>query len=159
MKNTAARTPVVRERKFAEPVAPNRLPEAPPPKPEPMSAPLPCWSSTRPMIARAVSTCSTMRTWVNIWTSPFRSCGMQDRQKIFRHERRPADQPAIDVRHRKDRRRVLRLHAAAIQDAYVGVQLAAQKCVHRLRLFGRGVASGADGPHRFIRQHRGPEFA
>ena len=51
---------MVRERKFAEPVAPNRLPEAPPPKPEPMSAPLPCWSSTRPMIASATSTCSTM---------------------------------------------------------------------------------------------------
>src|SRR5690606_30806395 len=37
-KNTAARTPVVRDRKLAEPVAPNRLPEAPPPKAAPMSA-------------------------------------------------------------------------------------------------------------------------
>src|SRR6266704_2530440 len=64
MKNSAASTAVVRDRKFAEPVAPNRLPDAPPPKPEPMSAPLPCWSSTRPMMASATSTWSTISTLV-----------------------------------------------------------------------------------------------
>ena len=47
-KNTAASTAVLRLRKLAEPDAPNRLPEAPLPKAAPMSAPLPCWSSTRP---------------------------------------------------------------------------------------------------------------
>jgi len=41
-KNVAAKTPVVRERKFADPDEPNRLPEAPPPNAAPMSAPLPC---------------------------------------------------------------------------------------------------------------------
>lgn len=41
-KNTAAQTAVDRDRKFALPVAPNRLPEAPLPKDAPMSAPLPC---------------------------------------------------------------------------------------------------------------------
>ena len=41
-KNTAARAAVTRDRKLAEPVAPNRLPEAPEPKAAPMSAPLPC---------------------------------------------------------------------------------------------------------------------
>src|SRR5258706_863080 len=59
MKNIVASTAVARDRKFAEPVAPKRLEEAPPPKPEPMSAPLPCWSSTRPMIASATTTCIT----------------------------------------------------------------------------------------------------
>ena len=41
-KNTVATTPVLRDRKFAEPVAPNKLPDAPPPNAAPMSAPLPC---------------------------------------------------------------------------------------------------------------------
>src|SRR6185503_11362208 len=62
MKNTVASTAVVRDRKFADPVAPKRLADAPPPNPEPMSAPLPCWSSTSPMIARAITTCSTIIT-------------------------------------------------------------------------------------------------
>ena len=55
-KNTAARMAVVRERKFAEPVAPKRLPEEPLPNAAPMSAPLPCWSSTRPMMPSAAMT-------------------------------------------------------------------------------------------------------
>ena len=41
-KNTLASTAVVRDRKLALPEAPNRLPEEPPPKEAPMSAPLPC---------------------------------------------------------------------------------------------------------------------
>ena len=48
---------VVRERKLAEPVAPKRLPEEPLPKAAPMSAPFPCWSSTRKMMPKATSTC------------------------------------------------------------------------------------------------------
>ena len=42
MKNTAASAAVTRDRKLADPVAPNRLPEAPEPNAAPMSAPLPC---------------------------------------------------------------------------------------------------------------------
>ena len=53
------RTAVVRDRKLALPVAPNRLPEAPLPKTAPMSAPLPCWIRIRPIIASAVRICST----------------------------------------------------------------------------------------------------
>src|SRR5213075_217009 len=103
----------MRDRKFAEPVAPKRLLEAPPPKPEPMSAPLPCWSSTRPMIASATSTCSTMNTLVHplMW-SPFLSCRAHDGEEIRRRERCAADQAAVDVGHGEDRRRVLRFHAA-----------------------------------------------
>ncbi|MNO06163.1 hypothetical protein D3C81_2278320 [compost metagenome] len=44
---------VARDRKFAAPVAPNRLPDEPLPKADPMSAPLPCCSRTRTMIASA----------------------------------------------------------------------------------------------------------
>src|SRR5690242_13719877 len=40
-KNTVAHTAVERERKFALPVAPNKLPDAPLPNEAPMSAPLP----------------------------------------------------------------------------------------------------------------------
>ncbi|MNY64286.1 hypothetical protein D3C86_2013750 [compost metagenome] len=58
-KNSVASTAVVRDRKFAEPVAPNRLPEAPEPNAAPTSAPLPCWISTRPITPSADNTCST----------------------------------------------------------------------------------------------------
>ncbi len=47
MKNTAASAPVVLLRKFAEPLAPNRLPDEPLPKAAPISAPFPCCSKTR----------------------------------------------------------------------------------------------------------------
>jgi hypothetical protein len=64
-KNTAANTPVVRDKKLALPLAPNKLPEPPLPKAAPMSAPLPCCTSTRPIMTMAVSIC-TARTMVNI---------------------------------------------------------------------------------------------
>src|SRR5579871_1891116 len=115
MKNTVARAAVARDRKFADPVAPNRLDEAPPPKPEPMSAPLPCCSSTRPMIASATSTCATMMMLVSKGIDPS-SSSLANRQKIRGDERRASDQAAVHVRHPEDRRRVLRLDAAAVQD-------------------------------------------
>ena len=40
----------MRDRKLAEPAAPNRLPDEPLPNAAPMSAPLPCWSSTSAQI-------------------------------------------------------------------------------------------------------------
>lgn len=64
LKKIAAATPVDFDMKFDEPVAPNRLPEAPEPKAAPMSAPLPCCSKTRPMMAMAETTC-TMITRLN----------------------------------------------------------------------------------------------
>src|SRR5436190_9091504 len=121
MKNTVASTAVARDRKFAEPVAPNRLPEEPPPKPEPMSAPLPCWSSTRPMITSATSTCSETTIVVHISIGsilflPFRglSRSFHYADEVRRHQRCAADQSAIHVRQREQTRRVARLHAAAI---------------------------------------------
>ena len=58
-KKIAAATPVDFDMKFDEPVAPNRLPEAPEPKAAPMSAPFPCCSRTRAMMIRADRTCTT----------------------------------------------------------------------------------------------------
>ena len=49
-KNTAASTAVVRDRKLAEPAAPNTLPDEPLPNAAPMSAPLPCCRSTKPQM-------------------------------------------------------------------------------------------------------------
>src|SRR6476661_1140221 len=57
MKNTSAHTAVERDRKLALPVAPKRLPDAPLPNDAPMSAPLPCWISTKPIMTSAVRIC------------------------------------------------------------------------------------------------------
>jgi hypothetical protein len=59
-KNIAAATPVDLDKKFEDPVAPNKLPDAPEPKEAPMSAPLPCCSNTRPMIVKADRTWTIM---------------------------------------------------------------------------------------------------
>ena len=47
---------VLLDRKLDAPRAPNTVPEAPAPKPEPAAAPLPRCISTRAMIAMAIST-------------------------------------------------------------------------------------------------------
>ncbi len=60
MKNTAARTAVVRDKKLADPVAPNKLPDAPLPNAAPMSAPFPCCSKTSPMTPNADNNCTTI---------------------------------------------------------------------------------------------------
>ena len=69
-------------------------------------------------------------------------------------QRRAADQPAVDVRHREQRRRVVRLDAAAVQQRDVRRacrrQPRAQRRVHRLRLLRRGRPPGADRPHRLV---------
>lgn len=59
-KKIAAASAVDLDRKFEEPDAPNRLPDAPEPKAAPMSAPLPCCSKTRPTMAIADRTCTTI---------------------------------------------------------------------------------------------------
>jgi hypothetical protein len=52
-KKTAAATAVDFDRKFDDPVAPKRLPDAPEPNAAPISAPFPCCNSTRPIMTRA----------------------------------------------------------------------------------------------------------
>src|SRR5258706_8411694 len=91
-----------------------------------------------------------MSTFVNISVHLFRSCSLQDRQKIRRHQRGAADQAAIDVGHRKNRRRVLRLDAAAVKNRRVLPHALAQERVHCLRLLGRRIAPGANRPDRLL---------
>ena len=67
MKNTAAQAAVDRDRKLALPVAPNRLPDAPLPNEAPMSAPLPCWISTRPIITSAAMICSASTKFMTMF--------------------------------------------------------------------------------------------
>src|SRR6267143_4893450 len=135
----------------------NYLPKitaAPPPKPEPMSAPLPCWSSTRPMIASATTTCSTISTLVQpIMSSSFRR-RLNDGEKFPRVQRRPADQAAVDVRHGEQRRGVAGLHAPAIENSDFSRKPFPEKRVHGLRLLRRRRPAGADRPHRLISQNR-----
>ena len=55
-KNTVARIPVERLKKFDDPVDPKTLPAEPEPKAAPMSAPLPCCKSTSTMMPMAERT-------------------------------------------------------------------------------------------------------
>ena len=57
-KKTVAQAAVERDRKLALPVAPNRLPDAPLPNEAPISAPLPCCTSTSPIMTSAESICT-----------------------------------------------------------------------------------------------------
>src|SRR5690349_6010180 len=119
---------VVRDRKFALPLAPNRLPDAPLPKAAPMSAPLPCCSRMRPIMPRAVSIC-TASTMVNKTFIPKYSvvvgsrarsgAGRGDDLKEIRGlERRAADEAAVDVGLGEQARGVAGIHAAAIEDVH-----------------------------------------
>ncbi len=59
IKKIVAATAVLRLRKLAEPLDPNRLPADPEPNAAPISAPLPCCMSTNPISTTAVKTCTT----------------------------------------------------------------------------------------------------
>src|ERR1700741_2849091 len=140
MKNTVASTAVVRDRKFALPLAPKRLPEEPLPKGAPMSAPLPCCTRMSPIMAIAVSIC-TARTIVSntfISSSPNNFVrlprgGRDDLQKVGWLQGRPPEQAAVDVGLRQQRGRVRRIHAAAVEDVHplrvgtCGLQLRTQE--------------------------------
>lgn len=69
LKKIAAAIPVDLDMKFEEPVAPNKLPEAPEPKAAPISAPLPCCSNTKAIIAKADNTCTTTTKLNNMFYS------------------------------------------------------------------------------------------
>src|SRR5689334_21913378 len=100
-----------------------------------MSSPLPCWSSTRPMIASATSTCIPITMLIHISIdSAFPLRGTHDGDEVIRHQRRAADQSAVHVRHAKQRRRIVLLHATAVEDACACRNLAAQERMHFLHL-------------------------
>jgi hypothetical protein len=65
MRKIAAKIAVAWERKLAEPLAPNRLPEEPDPNAAPISAPLPCCNNTRRITAKAEIICNTINKVLN----------------------------------------------------------------------------------------------
>src|SRR3954464_5304715 len=108
---------VVRDRKLAAPAEPKRLPAEPLPKAAPMSAPLPCCSSTS----------TTMLTAQMAWTRRINVCiallslaaiarCAPDAREIVGHECCAADEATVDVRHREELPRVAWLHASAVKD-------------------------------------------
>src|SRR5205085_670957 len=96
------------ERKFALPVAPKRLPDAPLPNEAPMSAPLPCWISTSPIIASAAKICSASTKFISMfilvrlrWVrgeARGSRGGLADGGEVLRIQRGAADEAAVDVR-------------------------------------------------------------
>jgi hypothetical protein len=85
-KNIVAAIAVARDRKFADPLAPNRLPEAPLPKAAPMSAPLPCCNSTRPTKTADTSKCK-IQTSVSIYSISKKSgCRLADGDELIGHQ-------------------------------------------------------------------------
>src|SRR6478609_8814212 len=90
----------------------------------------------------------------------------QDRQKFIRLERGATDQPAVDIRHREQFRRVTRFDTATVEDARRGgdfsIPLAdpgADEGVYLLRLLGRRVAPGPNRPHGLVSDHTRSECA
>ena len=67
VKNTAAKTAVVRDKKLAPPDAPNKLPELPLPNAAPMSAPFPCCTKIRPIMAKADNICTAKITVIIVF--------------------------------------------------------------------------------------------
>src|SRR5512139_157948 len=124
-KKIVAHTAVERDRKLALPLAPNRLPAEPLPNDAPMSAPLPCCTSTSPIITSAESSWTTSTMFIRICMDVF-SCANLDsaRRAAYGDEvphlqRGATDQSAVDVGLREQRRRVVRLHAAGVEDLHL----------------------------------------
>src|SRR6185369_9232116 len=126
-----------------------------------MSAPLPCWSSTSPMITSATSTCRETTivvhiSIVSILFLPFRgaSRSFHYADELRRHQRCAADQSAIHVRQREQTRRVALLHAAAVEDARSRGQFLSQERMNLLNLLRRCRPPRADRPHGFVGHNR-----
>src|SRR5512139_3143602 len=124
-KKIVAHTAVERDRKLALPLAPNRLPAEPLPNDAPMSAPLPCCTSTSPIIVSAVSSWTTSTMFIRICMDVFSSSipdsarRATDGDEVGRLQRRAADQSTVDVGLCEQRRRVVGLDAAAVEDLHL----------------------------------------
>src|ERR1019366_291915 len=100
IKNSVAATAVLRLRKFAEPLEPNRLPAEPVPNAAPMSAPLPCCINTRPINTTAVKTCTTqtnVSTHYSTITIQIRYTELKVTSKIDRDEKLYVRAPARQI--------------------------------------------------------------
>src|SRR5262249_33986583 len=92
---------------------------------------------------------------------PARQGEADDRQEIVRPQARGADEGAVHVGLVQQRRNVLRFGAAAVLDRKRRGRFLAEffrdppphERVRLLRLLRRRDLPGADGPHRFVRQH------
>src|SRR4051812_44370512 len=134
--NTAAKIAVARDSAVLAPRAPKTVPDAPAPKPAPASAPLPRCSRTSAMIEMAENTWMIVKAMRNMFQLLYsgvrlinsQSCEpeagslvrpgrSQDREKFVGLERGAADEPAVDIGHREQLRRITGLDAAAIQNA------------------------------------------
>ncbi len=69
-RNTVASTAVLRDKKFALPLAPNKLAEPAPPLPNaaPASAPFPCWTNINPIMTTADTSWRTCMMLDKIFT-------------------------------------------------------------------------------------------
>src|SRR5438309_741109 len=93
-------------------------------------------------------------------------CGVDNCQKAVGLERRPADQPAVNVRLVHETFGVLRLHTPAVDDPYaIGKVLVPSPgngltdiSMNFLRLLISGVAASADGPDRLIGDDDSPNI-
>ena len=121
--------PVERDRKLAEPVAPNRLPEAPNRTPRPCRPP--CHAEAAPAGSRRAPTAparprqsvlnqlpilSLSRSVRARRRSRSRDRGLADRDEVFGDQGRAADQAAIDVVLLEQLERIVGLDRAAVQD-------------------------------------------
>jgi hypothetical protein len=93
----------------------------------------------------------------NGWLARVRFSGSpDDGQKILRHQARPADQSATDLRQCQDFRGITGLHRTTIKNARLGGgrprprQFRANEAVHRGDIVSGRDLAGADGPNRLI---------
>src|SRR5262245_26579133 len=129
-----------------------------------MSAPLPAWSSTIPMMAKHMMTCRTvsaMTTLLPPRSGPHPRRLLHDTDELRRLEAGAPDEPAVDVRLRQQRLCVVGLDAATIENGYglgdlLRRQLGEESPQIPMDLRGlrrRGVDARADGPHRLVGEH------
>ena len=132
-----------------------------------MSAPLPCWISTRPITPRPTRMCtdrSQGKPGSPLLSNPC-DCdyaGRADGDEIGGHQRGAADQPAVDVRLGEKFLGVAGLDAAAVENLDDRRQPPASACATRARISActscacgrrRGLA-GTDGPDRLVGDDR-----
>src|SRR5678815_3443453 len=167
-KNNPASTPVLRDRNVAAPRAPNTVPEAPPPKPEPACAPAPRCRRISTLMPIATSTYTKLNNVSNIIVIHSNSGARRsaDGEEILGDQRCAAYQATVDVRLGEQFRGIGRFHAAAIQDAQRARncsidsrQFATNVGMDGLCLGGRGGTPGSDRPDRLVRHDRRAERA
>lgn len=88
-----------------------------------------------------------------------------DGNEILRGQRSPPDQPAIDIRHREEVRRIIPGHTPPIQNPYIGSNCGiasgnpvADEGMHLLRLLWRRRSAGTNSPQRLVCQDGATQY-